>query len=353
MQSIQSESLSSTSDFKIITSSHFNDWLNEQYLSLAFTTYQAGKIFFIGLQPSGRLSVFERTFDRCMGIWIEKSSLYLSSLYQIWGFENALEPGQTYNGYDCLYIPQVSYITGDLDIHDLVIERSRKLVFANTLFNCLGTVSNTHSFVSLWQPPFISQLVAEDRCHLNGIALQNGEVRFVTTVGQTDMANDWRAQRSHGGCVIDVKTNQVIATGLSMPHSPRWYQNRLWLLNSGTGEFGYVDIQRGTFEPLVFCPGYLRGCAFYKNYALVGLSRSRNQTFSGLLLDQKLEQTATESFCGLLVIDLLTGKILHWLKLEGIISELYDVAVLPKIRRPMAIGLKSDEIKRLITIDKL
>ncbi len=352
MQSIQSESLSSASDFKIITSIHFNDWLNEQYLSLAFTTYQAGKIFLIGLQPNGRLSVFERTFDRCMGMWVQRSSLYLSSLYQIWGFENALEPGQTYNGYDCLYIPQASYVTGDLDIHDLVVERSRKLVFANTLFNCLGTVSDTHSFAPLWQPPFISQLVAEDRCHLNGIALQNGEVRFVTTVGQTDLANDWRSQRSHGGCVIDVKTSQVIVTGLSMPHSPRWYQNRLWLLNSGTGEFGYVDIQRGTFEPVVFCPGYLRGCAFYKNYALVGLSRPRNKTFSGLSLDQKLRQTVTESFCGLLVIDLLTGKIIHWLKLEGIISELYDVAVLPEIRRPMAIGLKSDEIKRLITVDK-
>lgn len=352
MQSIQSASLSISSNLNLLTSNHFNDWLDQHYLSLVFSTYQAGKIFFVGLQPNGRLSVFERTFDRCMGLWVQQSSLYLSSLYQVWSFENALQPGQTYDDYDCLYIPQTSYVTGDLDIHDLVQEHSGKLVFANTLFNCLSTLSNTHSFVPLWQPPFISQLIAEDRCHLNGIALKNGEIRFVTTIGQTDVVDTWRSQRRDGGCVIDVKTNQILVTGLSMPHSPRWYQNRLWILNSGTGEFGYVDLQKGKFEPIVFCPGYLRGCAFYQNYAVVGLSLSRNKTFSGLLLDEKLKQTSTESCCGLLIIDLSTGKIVHWLKLEGIVNELYDVAVLPQTKRPMAIGIKSDEIKRLITIDK-
>ena len=138
-----------------------------------------------------------------------------------------------------------------------------------------------------------------------------------------------------------------------MPHSPRWYRGRLWLLNSGTGELGYIDLQKGTFEPIVFCPGYLRGCAFIDRYAVVGISKLRNKTFSGLLLDEKLQQAKIESFCGLLVIDLLKGEIAHWLKLEGIVSELYDVATLPNVRRPMAIGLKSDEIKRLIKIDRL
>ena len=350
---MNSENLKQNNGLTISSSTNFTQWLNDRFLSLAFTTYQAGKIFLIGLQPNGSLSVFERTFDRCMGLWINNSSLYLSSLYQIWGFENALEKGQTYNGYDFLYIPQSSYVTGDLDIHDLVIDRSGKLIFANTLFNCLSTVSTTHSFCPLWQPNFISELVAEDRCHLNGIALQEGEVRFVTTIGQTDQACGWRDLRHSGGCVVDVPNNQIIATGLSMPHSPRWYQDRLWVLNSGTGELGYVDLQRGIFEPVVFCPGYLRGCAFNDHYAVVGISQLRSKTFSGLLLDEKLQQAGTKSFCGLLIIDLLQGKIVHWLKLEGIVRELYDVAILTDTRRPMAIGLKSDEIKRLITIDRL
>ena len=350
MQNLSTLEQSSNHGLTITNSTHFTRWLSEQHLSLAFTTYQAGKIFFIGLQSNGSLSIFERTFDRCMGLWIDNSSLYLSCLYQIWGFTNALEAGETYNGYDCLYIPQSSYVTGDLDVHDLVVEGDR-VVFANTLFNCLATVSSSHSFTHLWQPSFISQLVAEDRCHLNGIALRDG-VRYVTTIGQTDEAMGWRNQRKNGGCVIDVVNEQIVATGLSMPHSPRWYSDRLWLLNSGTGELGYLD-NLSEFEPVVFCPGYLRGLALVDRYAVVGISQLRNKTFSGLLLEEKLQQAGIESFCGLLVIDLIKGKIIHWLKLEGAVSELYDVAILPKVKRPMALGFKSDEIRRLITIHRL
>lgn len=346
------ENQKKNSGLSITCSPKFTQWLSDRFVSLAFTTYQAGKIFFVGLQPNGNLSVFERTFDRCMGLWINNSSLYLSSRYQIWGFENALAAGQTYKDYDVLYIPQSSFVTGDLDVHDLVVDCSGKVIFTNTLFNCLATVSHTHSFAPLWQPEFISQLVAEDRCHLNGIALQEGKIRYVTTIAQTDRANGWRDRRHDGGCVIDLTNNRAIATGLSMPHSPRWYQERLWVLNSGTGEFGYLDLQQEKFEPVVFCPGYLRGCALRANYAVVGISQLRNKAFSGLLLEQKLQQADTESFCGLLIIDLLQGEIVHWLRLEGVVSELYDVAILPNVRRPMAIGFKSDEIKRLITIEQ-
>jgi uncharacterized protein (TIGR03032 family) len=206
------------------------------------------------------------------------------SLIRLWSFENALELGQTYQGYDRIYVPQVSYVTGDLDIHDLVSDAHGKTIFANTLFNCLATVSDTHSFIPLWQPPFISRLVAEDRCHLNGIAIREGELRFVTIVGQTDVANNWRECRRDGSCVIDVKTCHIQATGLSMPHSSRWYQNKLWLLNSGTGEFGYINLEQGKFEPVVFCSGYIRGCAFYQNYALVGLSQSKEQNIFRIVI---------------------------------------------------------------------
>ena len=351
MQQLNGLDLASSPTLEITFSVGFNNWLDRQNFSIAFTTYQAGKIFFVGLQPSGKLSIFERTFDRSMGLWVQDSTLYLSSLYQVWRFENALQPGEIHHGYDALYVPQCSYVTGDLDIHDLVVDKANKLVFANTLFNCLATVSNHYSFVPLWQPPFITDLVAEDRCHLNGIALREGEVRYVTAIGQTNSANGWRDLRDRGGCVVDVTTNEVIATDLSMPHSPRWYQDRLWLLNSGTGEFGYIDRQ-GTFEPIVFCPGYLRGCAFKNNYALLGLSLPRNRTFSNLMLDEKLKQTNTEAICGLVVIDLKTGEIVHWLRLNGVVKELYDVSIIPKVKRPMAIGFKSDEIRKLITIGR-
>lgn len=355
------QTLTSTSKvpaFEINASRQFTAWLAEQFLSLAFTTYQAGKVFFIGLNPAtGKLSVFQRTFERCMGLYAQDSTLYMSSLYQLWRFENSLQPGEVYNGYDAIYVPQMSYITGDLDIHDVAVDNSpqktdnQQPIFINTLFSCLATVSNTHSFVPLWKPPFISKLAAEDRCHLNGLAMRDGKPRYVTVVSQSDVAEGWRDKRSDGGCVIDVESNEVIVTGLSMPHSPRWYGDKLWLLNSGTGEFGYVDLDRGKFEPVAFCPGYLRGCAFLGDFAVLGISKPReNKTFSGLALDEKLNQKQVEARCGLLVIDLRSGDIVHSLRIEGIIEELYDVVVLPGVRQPMAIGLKSDEIRRVLTV---
>lgn len=337
---------------EIDCSRQFVAWLYEQNLSLSFTTYQAGKVFFIGLKPDGKLSVFERTFNRCMGLWASGSTLFMSSLYQLWRFENALEPGQTNSGYDCLYVPQVGYVTGDLDIHDVVVDREGRLVFVNTLFGCLATVSETHSFKPLWRPPFISRLAAEDRCHLNGLALRDGQPRYCTAVSQSDVADGWREKKRDGGVVIDVAANEVILTGLSMPHSPRWYRDRLWLMNSGTGEFGYADLKSGKFEPIAFCPGYLRGLAFSGDFAVVGLSkpREKNKTFTGLLLNEQLAAKDATPRCGLQVIDLRSGDIVHWLRIGGVVEELYDVVVLPGVRRPMAIGFKTDEIRRVVTI---
>ena len=337
---------------EITSSRQFTPWLAEQHLSLAFSTYQAGKVFWLGLQADGKLSVFERTFERCMGLAVHGNSLYLSTLYQLWRFENTLQPEQVHQGYDALYVPQMSYVTGDLDIHDVVIAASHpKPIFVNTLFSCLGTVSETHSFVPVWQPPFISKLAAEDRCHLNGLALRDGQPRYVTAVSQSDVADGWRDQRRSGGCVVDVQSNEVIATGLSMPHSPRWYQDRLWLLNSGTGEFGYVDLATGQFEAVTFCPGYLRGLAFVGKYAVVGLSEPRhNKSFQGLPLDQALVARGASPRCGLGVIDLVSGDLVHTLRIDGVIAELYDVAVIPGVRRPMAIGFRSDEIRRVISV---
>lgn len=364
-----------TPTFEINTSRQFTSWLAAQNLSLVFTTYQAGKVFFIGLRQNGQLWVLERTFERCMGLYAHNSSLYMSSLYQLWRLENALEPGQIADGCDAVYVPQVGYITGDLDIHDVVLVeppqppklrgdqqvepqfpslnngRLGGVVFVNTLFSCLATISETKSFVPLWKPPFISKLAAEDRCHLNGLALRDGQPRYVTAVSQSDVADGWRDKRKDGGCVMDISTDRAIGTGLSMPHSPRWYKDKLWLLNSGRGEFGYLDLERGVFEAVAFCPGYLRGLSFCGDFAVVGISKPRhNKTFSGLALDEQLQAKQAQARCGLLVIDLRSGDIVHSLRIEGVVEELYDVQVLPGVRQPMAIGLKTDEIRRVISI---
>jgi uncharacterized protein (TIGR03032 family) len=269
----------------------------------------------------------------------------------LWRFENVLRPGEIYQGCDRLYIPKVGHTTGDLDIHDVAVDAGGRVIFVATLFGCLATLHERYSFAPLWRPPFLSKMAAEDRCHLNGLALEDGRPRYVTAVSKSDVADGWRDRRRDGGCVVEVPSGKIVAEGLSMPHSPRVYRGRLWLLNSGTGMLGSIDPATGSFVPLTFCPGYLRGLAFSGDYAVVGLSRPRHdKTFGGLALEQELAQRGADARCGLHVIDLRTGDTVHWVRVEGLVSELYDVVVLPGVVRPTLFGFKSEEIQRTVSI---
>ncbi len=337
--------------FEFTSSRHFASWLAKSRLSLTFTTYQAGKLFLLGVSTNGELCVRERSFQRCLGLWSNGQTMWMSSKHQLIRFENVLADGEQAMGHDRLFVPQVSYTTGDLDVHDVVVESSGRVVFVNTLFGCLATLSDTHNFIPLWVPPFIDRLAAEDRCHLNGLALENGAAAYVTLVAQSNVADGWRDHRHGGGCVIDVRSGDVVATGLSMPHSPRIYRDRLWLLNSGTGHFGFIDRITGEFESAAFCPGYTRGLSFHGDHAIVGLSGLRqDRTFRGLPLDENLRNAGAKPRCGLNVIDLHTGDTAHWLRIEGVVEELYDVVTLSDVSRPHALGFQSDEICRVLRI---
>jgi uncharacterized protein (TIGR03032 family) len=332
-------------------SARMSAWLAEQGVSLAFTTYQTGKLFLLGRHPDGRLAVNERTFNRAMGLWADGQTIWLSTRYQLWRLENLLRPDEHYQGCDRLFVPKVAHTTGDLDIHDVAVDHRGRPVFVATSFGCLATLADRASFTPLWRPPFLSKLAAEDRCHLNGLALADGHPRYVTAVSTSDVVDGWRDRRHDGGVVLEVPDGRVIASGLSMPHSPRLYRGRLWLHNSGTGHFGSVDPGGGPFEPLVFCPGYLRGLAFAGDFAVVGLSQARDdKTFAGLALQDELAKRNAVARCGLMVIDLRTGDVAHWVRVEGMVRELYDVAILPGVARPMALGLKTDEIERIIAV---
>ena len=313
-------------------SNGFVDWLREQQLSLACTTYESNNVILVGLRPNGSLSILERELNSCMGVCATRNGLYVSTLHHVWRFENSLRPGQISNGYDRLYIPQVGNVTGDLGIRDLVLGEDG-VVFASTELNCLGTLSQTRSFQPIWKPRFIDALVAEDRCHLNGVALYEGRPRWVTLVAETNTEDGWREHRRDGGCVIDTETDETVLRGLSMPHSPRYHGKRLWLLNSGTGELGYAELNSGSFEAVRFCPGFLRGLDFHGRLAIVGLSKPRQNAFTGLALDDSLEARGQEPRCGIEVIDLDSGRSLHWLTFDDL-KELYDIAVLPGVRCP-------------------
>ena len=338
--------------FELTTSRQFESWLAEQKINLAFTTYQVGKLFLVGIGPKGKLSIFNRTLERCMGLAYANGTLWVATLYQILKMVDVVGRQRVEGGYDSLFVPQVSYYTGDVDAHDLAITPDGKALFVNTLFSCICTVSETHSFKVLWKPPFIDRLAAEDRCHLNGLACHDGKLGYATAVAESNVADGWRDHRADGGIVIDCQSDEIVARGLSMPHSPRLYGSNVLLLNSGTGYFGWLDPAKGKFEPLAFCPGYLRGLDIVGNFAVIGLSKPReNRTFSGLELDDNLKKHKVDARCGIYVVDLKSGDIVHWARIEGIVTELYDVAVLPDRKNTAAVGFKTDEIRRVISIE--
>jgi len=341
----------------LLLSSRFSDWLASVDASLSLTTYQAGRLIFVGRKGDGGVRAHERMIEQCQGLWTDGQTLWTSGVYMLWRFENVLRDGEvTPMGADRKFVPVEGRVVGGIDMHDIgvgEVDGAMRPIFVNTLYCCLATISESASFRPLWRPSFLSALVPEDRCHLNGLAMDGARPAFVSAVSRSDVADGWRDRRHDGGIVIDVASSEIVASGFSMPHSPRLYDGKLWLLNSGAGEFGVVDPVDGTFTPVCFCPGYARGLAFIGRYAVIGLSRPRHSgTFTGLALDGRLSEKDAVARCGVLIVDIDSGNTVEWLRFEHTIDELYDVAVLPRVRAAEAIGFKSDDIKREITVEQ-
>ena len=336
---------------RITCSRGFSDWLLRHNVSLAFTSYQSGRLYLVGVDANGAVSFHERFLARAMGLWSDSQRLLVSTIFQLWRFENVLRPGESINGADKHYVPRVAHTTGDIDVHEIGVMADGRIVFVNTAHSCLATLSQTHSFKPYWVPPFISKLAPEDRCHLNGLGMRDGVPAYVTTVSRSDVVNGWRERRAEGGCIIDIRDNRVVTEKLSMPHSPRWVDGRLWVLNSGSGYIGTVDDATGAFEPRAFLPGFMRGCSFHNGFAIVGLSMPRNGTFQGLQLDAELKKRDADPWCGVQILETRTGDVVQWIRLEGPVSELFDVTVIPSVRKPTATGFLTDDIHSMITIE--
>jgi len=339
---------------KYSVSGGFVSLMSSLNIGVALTSYQSGKFYLLGKNPKGGLMIDERLFQKAMGICAHEDSIVLATLFQIQRFENLLEKNQLVNNtYDACFVPRLTYTTGVLDAHDVGILKNGEIIFVNTRYNCLSTTSQKKSFKPIWKPFFIDKIVDEDRCHLNGLAMENGVPKYVTAVSKSNTIDGWRDRRADGGVVIDIQKNEVVCEGLSMPHSPRIYNGKLWLLNSGTGELGYVDIEKKKFIPVVFLPGFGRGLSFKGKYAFVGLSKPRYERFEGLALDKKLKDADSEAWCGIQVIDLETKKCAQWFRIDGAVAEIYDVATIPNVKCSMSLGFASAEIKKLIVHEEV
>ena len=341
---------------KYSMSGGFVNMLNALNISVAATSYQSGRLYMLGRNPKGGLMVNEQHFQKAMGLYYQDKTLYMADLADIYRMENILGTDQVMDETfsDC-FVPRTRHFTGVLDAHDLGLTKDGEILFINTRYNCIAKLSVVDSFAPFWKPKFISDIVAEDRCHLNGMAMHDGKAKYVTAVSKSNTIDGWRDRRADGGVIIDVENNDVVCEGLSMPHSPRMYNDKLWVLNSGTGELGWVDFSKKNlkerFQPICFCPGFARGLAFHGKFAFVGLSKPRYERFEGLALDQRLKDADSDPWCGIQVIDLNTSSCVNWFRIDGQIGELYDVTVIPETFCPRSYGFLTDEVLGIVTIE--
>ena len=324
----------------------FVEWMSACGGSLAVSTYQAGKLFLVGW--NGRqVSFLARNFDRPMGLDVQGPRMALVTTHAIQVFANApnLAPLYLERGrYDALYLPRALYVMPDLAVHDLAYAGDTLWV-VNTQCSCIATLSLDQTFVSHWQPPFIDSLAAEDRCHLNGLALRDGRPAYVTALGTTNTAGGWRSAKNGGGVVIEVDSGRVVLDGLAMPHSPRWHDGRLWVLNSGHGQLLRLD-GRGGADVVCELPGYLRGLCFVNGYALIGLCKIREtNVFGGM----PVQQRHAELLCGVAVVSLRSGKRVGTLSFTSGCTEIYDLRFIPGKRRPNVLNLDKPEYKLAIS----
>ena len=322
------------SPLRSVHTTSFPAILDQLGSSLAVTTYQAGKLVLVR-SDGGVINTHFRAFSKPMGMAVGRGRLAVGTAVDVWEFRNVpavtskLEPP---GKHDACFLPRSAHVTGDVQIHEMAYVGD-ELWFVNTRFSCLATHDPNHSFAPVWRPRFITQLTPDDRCHLNGLGLVDGRPRWVTALGETDTAAGWRENKKSGGILIDVESNEVVARGLSMPHSPRWHAGQLWLLESGTGSLGHVDLATGLYEPIVHLDGFTRGLEMVGDFAFVGLSQVRETAvFSDIQITERLKET--ERTCGVWVIDIRRGQAVAFLKFEQAVQEIFAVALLPGMRFP-------------------
>jgi uncharacterized protein (TIGR03032 family) len=321
------------------TSSHTSNFpalLRELGISLVVSTYQAGKLILVRAQGES-LNTHFRQFFSPMGVVYQPATgrLAIGAKHEVWEFRNQpdvapkLEPKET---CDAAFLPRKTHHSGDIRIHEIGYI-GRELWAVNTRFSCLCTFDDENSFVPRWRPKFVSALSPEDRCHLNGMAIVEGKVKYVTCLGATDTAGGWRDNKRDGGLLLDVDSGETLVSGLSMPHSPRVYANQMWVLESGHGTISTADLKTGKTEIVAKLPGFTRGFDFFGPFAFIGLSQVRESAvFSGIPLVEQLAES--ERTCGVYVVDIRSGNIVAFLRFEGIVQEIFAVTVLPGITFP-------------------
>ncbi len=326
---------------------NFPELLHALNCAIALSTYQANKVVFLSAPTPEKMVQLPRTFNKAMGISVRDDKLAVATIDELVILKNtpslALKYPNQPNTYDSLFVPRTSYHTGQLDLHD-VEWGAAGLWAVNTRFSCLSLITDAYSFEPQWKPHFISKLLPEDRCHLNGMAMANGAPKYVSALGQGDVAGSWRENKTGGGVIMDVDSNEIVVSGLGMPHTPRIYNGQLYCLLSATGELIKIDVEKGSYEVVNQFNGFVRGMCLVGDHLFIGLSKLR--TTSSAFRDLPIAKKSL--FCGVMVLHLPTGSIVAKLQYHNSVEELYDVQMIPNTRRPGIVSPAQEVHRRAV-----
>ncbi len=320
--------------------------------SLAISTYQTGKVVIFSPKDQNQLIQLPRNFDKPMGMAIKDSQWVVATRDELIFTANAPGMAKNYapnpNVYDSLFIPRVTYHTGSLDLHDISYTKEG-LVGVNTMFSCLSKFDANLSFENIWQPHFVTDSKPEDRCHLNGLAVDDqGELKYVTALGQGDSAREWKEGMLNGGILMDVESNSIIGDKLPVPHSPRIYKDGLWMLLSATGEVVKVNLNDGKYDVVTKLNGFVRGMDRIGDYLFVATSKLRPN--SSLFKEAPVAQKSV--VCGISVIYIPTGQPCGHILYQTSVEELFDLKVLPGLMRPNILNHSKQMHKTSVITEK-
>jgi len=326
--------------------------LQQLNCTIAISTYQAGKIVFISAKDEASLVQLPRTFAKPMGIAedVENDKLAIACKEEVIVFSNSKDLAKYYpkspNKYDALYMPRLTYHTGQLDIHDLRFGENGTIYAVNTLFSTIIKIDDNYNFTPYWTPSFIDKIASEDRCHLNGMAMKNGKPKYATAFNQGNTPQSWRDHVTTTGVIIDVETNEIVVEGLPMPHSPRFFGDDLYVLLSATGELAKIDIENKSYEVVIKLNGFVRGMSLHKDYLFIGLSKLRknSSTFAKLDFADKANEAAIE------IVHLPTASYVGKIKYLTSLDEIYDIHVLADKVRPNILNTMTPDYKEGLMI---
>jgi uncharacterized protein (TIGR03032 family) len=360
-------------DFSSTATDNFAKILKALNISLAVTSYQSARLILVR-SDGETIDTNLKAFPRPMGIYADENHITLGTFNQVLEFKRAddilesIKNGSLDNTgnfskkvlekdkekmqelkeqrdeeiaevrkADSLYLHRASLTTGMINIHDIAWG-DEGLWVVNSTFSCLSTLSPDNSFIARWKPKFISELVPEDRCHLNGMAMLNGKPKYVTTFNMEDSRDSWSEGRIDYGTLIDIDTDEILIEGMIMPHSPKVYKGEIYVCESGIGVVWRYNPKTKEKTEVIKLQGFTRGLYFYGGVMFVGTSQVRASEIKN---PSPITTMYDETYAGVWMINLETNEEIGHIKFEGDVDQIYDITVIPDSTMPELLNVGS------------